>query len=200
MDKTREINVPVWRMTASEYQSRIGVHQPWIFEISPSQFAAMSKRQQKEYEQKRAREWQASADAKREWRELVVQAYERGEFTLQTTGLSDEAKFVVLDYLREKAEQHIAEYRDRAVKANEIRNIENVSVGDIIYVIIICGYAKVMKVNRKSIVVLTQQGLLKLEISQRGAAQALVLSPDDLEKAIAHDIEQIRKHYAQFFK
>jgi hypothetical protein len=39
-------DLPAWTMSPEAFQARAGVHQPWICEISPMQYAHMSQTRQ----------------------------------------------------------------------------------------------------------------------------------------------------------
>ena len=85
----------VWTMTAAQYQAKMGVHQPWIGEISTVQYAGLSKRGKAQYEAKRAGEWDASAACKQEWRDKVIAAHDADEFNQHDPSVSDEARSVI---------------------------------------------------------------------------------------------------------
>jgi hypothetical protein len=99
-----------WEFSASGWLSYTGVHEPWIAEISPWQYQHLSERGKRQYDIKRSGEWETSTRAKSEWRRLVGEAYEKGEITEQTPGLSEEAKTAIFWYKEEKEKQRELEH------------------------------------------------------------------------------------------
>ncbi len=141
----------VWEMSASQYQYLEGVHAPWIFEISPSQYAMMGKQQKRAYDKKRSKEWEASAQVKQEWRDKVVEAYINGEITLDTPDLHSEAQDAIWYYkIKVKKEREKKLWED-ASQENKIRSLEEIQPGDKVLDIIYNGYAEVIKIFKKSI-------------------------------------------------
>jgi hypothetical protein len=60
-EHAREVaNTRPWCMTASQYQAAMGIKQPHIAEISPMQYAGLSRRGKAQYDAKRSAEWDAS--------------------------------------------------------------------------------------------------------------------------------------------
>lgn len=162
-----------WEMNAQQYQGAAGVHEPWIMEISPYQYGALSGRQKRVYDAKREREWQASADIKSEWRDKIHEAWKNGDITKDTPGLSDEAKTQIFKFERDKTEVAAKEAIRQAYEARIIRNPSDVAVGDKIDSPIYGKNLEVIKVNPKSIVATGPQGKVKIEIRAGGPAMAL---------------------------
>ena len=155
---TAKEEIPAWQMNASEYQSSIGVKQPWIAEISPYQFANLSKRAKAEYEANRRLEWQASADAKAEWRDKVMQAYDKGEITLDTPGLHDEVKRAIRSELQARDEAVIEAAIDKATKENDISSVDEVEPGDKVYDLMLGRYVDIVKKFKSSVRVKDAKG------------------------------------------
>ena len=141
----------VWQMDERRYQSLMGVHQPWIAEISPAQYAGMSGRAQREYSKRRDAEWQASYDIKQEWYEKVTQAYVLGKFKLEDPGVSEAAKTAVWRYERDLKEEREKVAHDQAVKENRIISVLDLEIGDRVHCIMYREYGTVIKKFKKSI-------------------------------------------------
>lgn len=140
-----------WEMSASQYQLSIGVHQPWIAEISIPQYAGLSKRAKREYDAKRAKEWQASADAKTEWRNKVMEAYDKGIITKNTPNLHPDARSAITLALIAKEKQQKETTFDKAYAENHIKSISELNVGDRVYDIMTRSYGKVEKTFKNSV-------------------------------------------------
>lgn len=144
------IQQPVWEMSASMYQARMGVHQPWICEISPYQYGAMSKRGKAHYDAKRSQEWAASGAVKQGWRGKVIAAHDAGEFTLDTPGLHSEAKSAVIhEQIRRREVETERRYKE-ALKRNRITGPDEIKKGDTVFDVICGKYGEVVKVNKKT--------------------------------------------------
>lgn len=140
-----------WEMSASAFQARLGVPQPFIGEISPMQYANLSNRGQRQYDEKRRREWGASAQAKSGWREKVIGAFQSGEISLETPGLHPEARGAILSYQIQQEKEERQERINRALNENRISSCDELSVGDRVYSNILGRYVEVTKVNKKSV-------------------------------------------------
>lgn len=147
-----------WEMDSSAYLTSLGVHVPWIAEISPWQYAHLSKRQQERYDVKRAAEWDAAARARQEWRRLIEEAYERGEITKDTPGLHPEARDVIIFYKQEKEKRAKEKAMEEAVKENRIKSIGELEIGDEVYDLMLGRYVKVVKKFKTSVRVITRDG------------------------------------------
>ena len=170
---------PIWTHTASFYQTKAGVHEPWACEISPYQYASMGKRAQAAYDRKRSAEFEASGACKADFAQLVIAAFLAGEFKHSDQGVSDDAKQIVLRHLvNSKKEDRAA--RLKAARIENTLTIADLKVGDRVYHIIY-GYGLVMKVNRKS-------AQFKIEDSERvmkcGEGTFQTYSYDYVEKRI----------------
>ncbi|MGF7036412.1 hypothetical protein J2T17_007475 [Paenibacillus mucilaginosus] len=159
---------PIWPMSAAQYQQSMGVHQPWIAEISPHQMAMMVKRARAEYDQKRREEWAASAACKAEYAELLMEAYDLGLFRRDEVGEDVRSAVNTALYQSRRASAvNTALYQSRkasaevakaeVLKANEIRSFEGLKKGDRIFSVMY-GYGIVEKINRKSLVLKTDNG------------------------------------------
>lgn len=95
----------IYEVDSRRYRSIMGIHQPWIAEISGVQYARMSERAKRAYDEKRSREWGASAAGASQWQSMVETLALAGDIDLSTPGLSDEARGAVALIDRRRAEQ-----------------------------------------------------------------------------------------------
>lgn len=142
-----------WTMSPVRYQYLKKVHDPWIAEISPAQYAAMGKQQKAAYDKKRRGEWDASAKVKQQWRDEVIEAYKKGEFEKNDLSVSQEAHDVVVQYeIAQNKAREEAEKKQKN-KAAEITDASQIKVGDKVWHVIFRQYGIVKKVSRKSALV-----------------------------------------------
>jgi len=185
--ETRGVKQP-WQMDALQYQLSIGVEQPWIAEISPWQMGRMSERQKKQYFDKRDKEWQASADAKTQWRDLVFQAYQEGKFTLESPNLHPEAKRAIQFKQDEILEAEKKKALEKAHQENQLTSVAQVEIGDRVWNLMIRKYGEVIKKFQKSIRVKWEVPLElrgKVEIEYTGnIGEFQRLAYDDVAKAL----------------
>ncbi len=147
-----------WQMSASEYQIMLGVHEPWIAEISPWQYASMSKRQQKAYEKKRLAEWTASAEAKKLWRDKVIAAFDAGEINLDMLGLHPDAREAIRLELVFRAAEVEERSKQNALDVNRIASIDEVEVGDQVWSIMYRHYGTITRKFRVCVRMLLDNG------------------------------------------
>lgn len=146
-----------WEYPASVYQSLVlRVKQPWIGEISSTQYLRMSKRGKAAYERKHSEEWQASSDAKDEWRGLVIAAYEAGIINADTPGISEDAENAIWHHERQKKEQAEEARKTEVHEAVQIASSAELTPGDKVYSVML-GPVTVVRVNRKSVRVKTEK-------------------------------------------
>jgi hypothetical protein len=179
---TTTITRPVWQQTASEYQAMMGVHQPYIAEISPWQYSTLGKQAQARYDATRRQEWSASFAIKRTWLRLIVEAFERGDFALTDEGVTSETKTAIFHYQRDREEADYSQRLSIAGRSNRFAATTCVRVGDRIYSPLGGGYVIVTKVNRKTLCFATRHGDMRVPIT---ACQWL--SSDDLIAAVRND-------------
>lgn len=138
-----------WMFSANQYQYAHNVHQPHIAEISPMQYAHLSKSGKRQYDAKRSDEWQASIDIKRQWASEIMRAFDAGTVTLDTD-MHDDARDMIRFELRHRENIRKDEEKKQAMRSNLITSKDQVSIGQRIYTHM-GGYAFVRKVNTKSI-------------------------------------------------
>jgi hypothetical protein len=154
---------PIWELNPSMYLSQQNIHEPWIAEIAPTQYARMSKRAKAEYDQKRHREWEASAKGKSEWKAGVWQAFKEGKFNLNTPNISKETKDIIIlkEAERKQSEKSFETqkiYNDWTHKTNvHFQSFEELKPGDRVWNRFNRGYYKVIKVNPKSVRMETEE-------------------------------------------
>ncbi len=144
-----EIEEKPYLFDRDEYQRRLGVHQPWIAEISPMQMGMMSERQKNQYMKKRSAEWEASADVKRKWKQGVINAYDRGDVTLDSKNLSSEGREAIKAELERRKEENERDFMGEFNQKNKVRSMDDIKEGDIIFHPL-HGYGKVVKKYKKS--------------------------------------------------
>jgi len=154
---------PIWELNPSMYLSQQNIHEPWIAEIAPTQYARLSKRAKAEYDQKRHREWDASAKGKSEWKGGVWQAFKEGKFDLNTPNVSRETKDIIILMEAKRKEAEISAERTK-IYHNFLRDtntnfsrFDQLKPGDRVWNSMSPAYYKVIKVNPKSVRVETEQ-------------------------------------------
>jgi hypothetical protein len=147
------VDTEPWKYTAQQYQMEKGVKQPSIAEISPFQYQGLSNREKARYDKLRGVEWQASADIKTEWKNKVVEAYQKGEVDRNAPGVTDEAKSVMF-WADEAAKKANAE---EAIKANPITSPAELQTGDRVWSIMYGKYGTVGKIFKKSVEVVWEE-------------------------------------------
>jgi uncharacterized protein len=152
-------NSPVWSITAAQYQAYKGIKQPFICEISPYQMGRMSERQRKQYMKQRQAEWQTSAECKQTFKRLIIEAYQKGLFSLDSLDIHPETKNIILSYELERKKQLQEQAKAALLQANKISNNNQITVGLRVYSPLY-GYGIVLKINHKT-------AILKLESGQK---------------------------------
>lgn len=142
-----------WKISASRWLSINNIKEPWIAEISPYQYASMSKSEKARYDKKRDAEWAKSSDAKKEWAFLVYKAYKNGEFNLNDKDVHPEAKHAAkIGKYREDTEAKEKAF-EKADKENRIKDTLKLKVGDRVYSVMFRDYVEIKKVSKKSVIV-----------------------------------------------
>ena len=156
-----------WTVGASAYQAALNVHEPWVAEISPMQYASMSKSAKAQYDKKRAGEWAASAVAKDKWRQAVLKAHAEGRFQRKGADVHPDADMVVFQ-AQQAAEKSVAaaQAKERG-RENAITRADQVKVGDVVWVVLSGSYQTVTKVSQKSVMVTGRFGPMKVTMSEK---------------------------------
>lgn len=140
-----------WTYSPASWLYANNVHQPWIGEISGMQYAGLSKRAKKAYDEKRAREWQRAGDEKDKWLALCLAAYDAGEFTLDSPELHDEAKdWIVRSLAKRKQDAAKSEY-DKRYDENRRVDIAKLEVGGKVWDFIARQYGTLTKKSKLSV-------------------------------------------------
>ena len=177
----------IWTMSRSAWQHAQGIHQPHIGEISGVQLARMSKRARRVYDAKREREWDASSEAKQRYDRRVVEAHDAGEFAVGDATTHRDARAAVVASATRRAEAAQAAQWEGAQKDN-VLSIDQVAVGDRVWLIIGGHYGTVIKKNKKSIRVKLETAYLANlppRLVAMGGALVCRLSRDDLKAELA---------------
>lgn len=140
-----------WKYTVGQYQAALGVYQPHIAEISPMQYAHLSKRGKRQYDTKRTQEWDASANAKRAWRAAVIAAHDADAFNQHDPSTSDEAREAIRYEERRRREAVTAFRLEEALHRNKIASVDELSVGDRVFSIMAGQYGTVTKKHKVSV-------------------------------------------------
>jgi hypothetical protein len=156
-----------WTASASAYQAQLGVHEPWVAEISPVQYAHMGKAAKARYDRQRAGEWEASGRAKEQWRQAVLAAFRDGRFDLGDAGVHPDAKAAVFAWQREQAAAQAKVAQAARQRENAITDAKQLKVGDRVWLVIQRAYAEVIKVSAKSVQVRTKFGPYKVPVDPR---------------------------------
>lgn len=142
---------PLWELNPSLYLSKMGIHEPWIAEIAPTQYARMSKRAKAEYDHKRDLEWRDSIAGKAEWGDKLWKAYTNGEFSLNDPHVTEDAK----DYVNrlKRIHENVAKQnaKDEFAKSITIKDFSQLKPGDRVWSILTRDYYTVDKVYQKSV-------------------------------------------------
>jgi len=176
----KELLKTPWFTNPSHYLFLRGVHEPWIMEISPTQYARMSEREKIRYDKKRNEEWQASADAKNEYANLVYKAYQEGKFDINDPKVHPEARSAAIMKQLSSEKAARAEAFKEAQRRNRITDAKDVEVGATVFSIMRSKYGKVVKKIKGSIHIDFGNG----NIGRENAKQLDWLSYNDLEKYV----------------
>lgn len=145
--KEEDNKVNPWEMSASQWLTHKKIHEPWIAEISPYQYAKLSDRAKRQYDEKRNKEWGEANKGKEEWAKKVYEAYKAGKFKLGDKNVHSDVSIV----LSRENENIKKESFDDAVKNNHIKDLSSIKVGDKVFHVIYRRYGIVTKVGKKSI-------------------------------------------------
>lgn len=143
------MTIPAWKTTPSMYLAAHGIHEPWIAEISPAQYAGLSKRGKAAYDEKREAEWEASARGKRAWLEEVIEAVRSGEYDAATA--SDAARDAVAHVRRVEEKERAERARQERYAANRAVTLDALSVGARVFDVMGGHYAVIVKKNRSTV-------------------------------------------------
>lgn len=140
-----------WKYSPTQYQAILGVHQPHIAEISPMQYASLSKRGRAQYDAKRTQEWDASFACKEAWRTAVIAAHDAGRFDPAGSEVSEHARTAVWAEGKRREEVVKACHMEDARQRNRITSADQISVGDRVYSLMCRKYGTIVKKSAKSV-------------------------------------------------
>lgn len=138
---------PIWKMSRAQWQHAQGVKQPSIAEISPTQYAKLSRRAQRRYDAQRRVEWDASEECKRQYDQQVVAAYRDGWFEMGDAH-EDAQRAVKRDAQRAVQAERAARWKE-AQNKNAV-NLTELSTGDRVFDVLLQRYGKVLRVFKRS--------------------------------------------------
>lgn len=141
----------VWKIGRDAFQARMGVHRPWIAEISPAQYAGMSKRAKAAYDTKREREWEASANCAQAYEQLCFAAFEADNGILTHADLHPDAKRAIMTEINRRTKEDAQARFRRAQVWNTLEVINQVKPGDRIYTLLYGRYVTVVKTFKASV-------------------------------------------------
>lgn len=180
-----------WTINGSQWMAIQNIHEPWIAEISPIQYARMSKRAQAAYDKKRSAEWQASGDAKQTWEKAVIDAYNKGKFNINDRDVHRDAKSAISSGKIRAKESNKKAKIEKAHTSNRISSTSEVKVGDRVYYIIYRKYADVVKVNKKTVRIKFDDG----SAITKDPNMLQWLSHNDVEsQAVKENVERNSEH------
>ena len=134
-----------WFLTRSAYQTKLGVHQPYIAEISPAQYGMLPKSQKREYDAKRRREYEASSKVYTQWVNAIMKGYKEGKFDRNDPLVPSEVKMLISGENTRLEKEHARELHAKAHAENQIRSVSDVDIGDTVFTLIGGRYGKVIK-------------------------------------------------------
>lgn len=142
---------PVWEYSSQQYRNKIGAPVPMLGEISPTQYASLSKRGKRIYDAKKQAEWERTGKGHRSWRDLIIAAYDEGYIDPHdpklkvSSGIFDNSPSDVIwgAIISRKKED-----RDKALGRLQKLNravADNLETGNICYAIGLSRYGEVTK-------------------------------------------------------
>lgn len=140
-----------WTYSPAGWLHANNVHQPWIGEISGMQYAGLSNRGRKVYDEKRFSEWQRASDEKEKWLALCLAAYDAGEFTLDSPELDAEAKDWIERGLLKRKQDDAAKAYDKRYEENRRVEIGKLEIGGKVWDFIARQYGTVIKKSKLSV-------------------------------------------------
>lgn len=150
---------PVWTMSRVAFKSANGYPDPYICEISPMQYAHLSKRAKAQYDEKRRQEWDASEAGGVAFRAAVLAAFNAGLVDRNTPNLSRDAREEIMGEIirRDEAAKKAAEAAARA--ALELSHADLVVGMEVFHPVY--RECVIEKVNRKSVILRNEMGTIK---------------------------------------
>lgn len=180
---------PAWQTTPEAWKSLRGIHTPWIAEVSPMQLGLMRPNARKAYDEKRRREWEASAEGFRAWLAEAMAAFDARAFTLDHPDLHPAARDAIRTELvarAQRAEAASAEARREAAFADHWTR-ETATVGAPVYHVIY-RWMRVRRVNRETVTLAPLDGgRFAPKVAWKDALRRNPNAPDDPPPAAAEE-------------
>lgn len=149
-ETAKELPRPVWQLSRDAYQAHKGVHRPWIAEISPMQYAGLSKRARQEYDAKRSREWDASAACAQAYADACFAAYENDLRILEHPEIHPDAKTAIFFAVKRRTEALDRARFDALSRENAVEPAD-VQLGDRVFWLLGGRYLTVTKKSKASL-------------------------------------------------
>jgi ParB family chromosome partitioning protein len=142
---------PIWEVGRDEYTGAVGGPPVGIFlDCSPSQFAGMSKRAQNAYLDRNNEKREKRSAAATSWSAMVVEAYDNGQFDLDTEDAHQDAKDQVRRTL--SARKEVAIRRRISELSTPFESAKEIEIGDVVYWYAgALGYGEVLRTYKHSI-------------------------------------------------
>lgn len=177
-----------WTIGRDAYQARLGVTRPHIAEISPVQYALMSKRARKVYDAKRHAEWDASAECANQYARECVEAFIADPAILDRSELHREARTAIIQAQLRSNEADAAARFEALRVDNAIESGADVAKGDRFFWLLGGRYLTATKSLRASVVG-TDEGGREFKCQARACQW---LKYDDLKAAAAEGLTSVR--------
>lgn len=183
--ETRE----AWQMNETQYLTTLGVHDPWIAEVSAFQRSRMSTRAAKAYDAQRRREWDAAGQAKNAWKAACINAHADGSFRFDDPRASPAAVDAVQAWLQVQKDRKAVARRvavEMQVRAeNAITSAEELQRGQRVWSVFARAYLTILRVNRVTAYVEEPFHTPRLCYTTRIAGFLTRASPDDEAAEVA---------------
>lgn len=148
-----DVTAEPWKYNANQWRYAHDIHIPHIAEISPMQYAHLSKAGRRRYDAKRSDEWEASAQGYADWQAAVLAAYDNGTITRHTEGIHPDARNLIIDTEIDRRKQREEEERKQRITAAQYQDISEIEKGAEVFIHTLRLWVTVKKINRKTVTV-----------------------------------------------
>lgn len=158
-NETITASTPAWTISCAAWKYANGYPDPHVCEISPMQYAHLSKRAKAQYDEKRRQEWDASAAGSAAYAALVLKAHADGLLDHRDNTIHRDARGVVAAELirRDEKAKKDAEAAERA--SRQLAHADLVVGMEVFHPIY--RECVIEKVNRKSVILRNEMGTIK---------------------------------------
>lgn len=153
-----------WKYNASQWRYAHNIHIPHIAENSPMQYHYLSKSEKRAYDTKREREWQASADGASAWKQAVIGAYDGGDVTTTTPGISNEARTLIISEQAARANDQEREETRQRIEASQYQSLSELQKGQRVFVSHLRHWGEVKRINQKTVTISHPFGDMKVAV------------------------------------